>query len=66
MNEKNNTRVKDILRFLLKVILFVLILVLIFAVGLILGYSIIGNGGNPLDVFDLNMWSNILSFFIPN
>jgi len=66
MNEKNRSRVKDVLRFLLKVILFILILVLIFAIGLVLGYSIIGNGGNPLDVFDLDLWSNILNFFVPN
>lgn len=65
MNEENKARVKDVLRFLLKVLIFILALILVFALGLMLGYSIIGNGGNPLNVFNTDMWGNILSFFIP-
>lgn len=65
MNEENKTHVKDVLHFLLKVLIFILVLALVFAIGLMLGYSIIGNGGNPLNVFDPNMWGNILNFFLP-
>ncbi|MDN6195727.1 MAG: DNA-directed RNA polymerase subunit beta [Atopostipes suicloacalis] len=28
------------------------------------GYSILGDGGNPLDVFNRELWEHILSFVL--
>ncbi|MDN6162302.1 MAG: DNA-directed RNA polymerase subunit beta [Atopostipes sp.] len=50
--------------FILRFLLVVLVIVAAFVVGGMFGYSIIGDGGNPLDVFDQELWQHILSFFM--
>lgn len=54
--------VKSTLLFLLRVLLVVLLIVVAFAVGAMLGYSIIGDGSDPTDVFNPAMWEHILNF----
>lgn len=49
-------------KFLLRFLLVVLLIVVAFAVGAMFGYTIIGDGGNPLDIFDRVLWEHILGF----
>ncbi len=53
---------KNTLFFLLCSILVVLLIVIAFAVGAMLGYSILGDGSNPLEVFNPELWEHILNF----
>lgn len=53
---------KNTLFFLLRSILVVLLIVIAFAVGAMLGYSILGDGSNPLEVFNPELWEHILNF----
>ena len=48
------------LRFILMIGLIFLVL---FIFGLMLGYSFIGGGGNPLDVLNPSMWSQVIGKF---
>lgn len=48
--------------FLLRFLLVVLLIVVAFAVGAMLGYSIIGDGQDPTDIFNRELWEHILSF----
>lgn len=56
--------IQDILYFLLKVLIVILLIAIIFLIGAMLGYSIFGDGTNPLDVLNPQMWEHIFSFFI--
>lgn len=53
---------KKSLLFILRFLLVVLLIFIAFVVGGMFGYSILGDGGNPLDVFDRELWQHILSF----
>lgn len=53
---------KKTLLFILRFLLVVLLIFVAFVVGGMFGYSILGDGGNPLDVFDQELWQHILSF----
>lgn len=53
---------KSTLFYILRVLLVVLLIVVAFAVGAMLGYSIIGDGENPMDIFNRELWEHILSF----
>lgn len=55
---------KKSLLFLLRFLLVVLLIFIAFVVGGMLGYSIIGDGKNPLDIFDLELWEHVLSFVL--
>lgn len=48
--------------FLLRFLLVVLLILVAFAVGAMLGYSIIGDGADPMDIFNPDLWEHILSF----
>lgn len=48
--------------FMIRFLLVVLLIALAFAVGAMFGYSILGDGGNPLDVFNRELWEHIFSF----
>lgn len=48
--------------YLLRVLLVVLLIAVAFAVGAMLGYSVIGEGENPMDIFNRELWDHILSF----
>ncbi len=48
--------------FLLRFLLVVLLIAIAFAVGAMFGYTILGDGGNPLDIFNRELWEHILGF----
>lgn len=50
--------------FNLRFLLVVLLIVVAFVVGGMFGYSIIGDGGNPLDVFNRELWEHVISFVL--
>ncbi len=50
--------------FILRFLLVVLLIVVAFVVGGMFGYSIIGDGGNPLDVFNRELWEHVISFVL--
>lgn len=56
--------VKDICLFIIKVSIVILLIAAAFVVGVMLGYGVIGDGGDPMDVFDPTMWNHILNFFM--
>lgn len=62
MNWKNAS--KRSLLFILRFLLIVLLIFIAFVVGGMFGYSIIGDGGNPLDVFNRELWEHVLSFVL--
>lgn len=53
---------KKSMLFVLRFLLVVLLIFIAFVVGGMFGYSIIGDGGNPLDVFNRELWEHVLSF----
>ena len=54
--------VKSTLLFLLRFVLAVLLIAVAFAVGAMIGYSIIGDGSDPMEIFNPELWEHILSF----
>ena len=48
--------------FLLRFLLVVLLISIAFAVGAMFGYTILGDGQNPLDIFNRELWEYILGF----
>lgn len=62
MNWKNAS--KRSLLFILRFLLIVLLIFIAFVVGGMFGYSIIGDGGDPLDVFNRELWEHVLSFVL--
>lgn len=55
---------KKSLFFILRFLLVVFLIFIAFVVGGMFGYSILGDGGNPLDVFNRELWEHILSFVL--
>lgn len=53
---------KNSLLFIMRFLLITLLIATAFAVGSMFGYTILGNGGNPLDVFKPELWEHIMSF----
>ena len=47
---------------LLKILVVISLVIILFVVGTMIGYGLIGNG-NPMDVFDEKIWTNIMNFF---
>lgn len=58
------TVVRNICLYIIKVSIVILLVVAAFVIGVMLGYGVIGDGGNPMDVFDPDMWHHILNFFM--
>lgn len=54
--------IKKTLLFLLRFVLAVLLIVVAFAVGAMIGYSIIGDGSDPTEIFNPELWEHILGF----
>ncbi len=54
--------IKSTLLFLLRFVLAVLLIAVAFAVGAMIGYSIIGDGSDPMEIFNPELWGHILSF----
>ena len=55
---------KRSLLFILRFLLVLLLIFIAFVVGGMFGYSVIGDGGNPLDVFNRELWEHVLSFVL--
>ena len=53
---------KSIGIYLLKVVIVALLILLAFVVGAMIGYSLIGDGENPTDIFNPELWKYILNF----
>ena len=47
---------------LLRVLIFVIIAVILFALGLMVGYAVLGEGHNPFDIFSQEVWDKIFNF----
>lgn len=47
---------------LLRVLIFVIIAVILFALGLMVGYAVLGEGHNPFDIFLKEVWDKIFNF----
>ena len=47
---------------LLRVLIFVIIAVILFALGLMVGYAVLGEGHNPFDIFSTEVWDKIFNF----
>ncbi|MDN6194690.1 MAG: DNA-directed RNA polymerase subunit beta [Alkalibacterium gilvum] len=56
------TIAKDILIYILKVLVVILLVALAFIIGTMIGYSVIGEAGDPMDVFNPEIWQNILNY----
>lgn len=56
--------IKSTLLFLLRFLLVVLLIIVAFIVGAMLGYSIIGDGSDPMEIFNPELWEHILSFVL--
>lgn len=56
--------IQDILYFILKILIIILLVAITFLIGAMLGYSILGEGTNPLDVLNPQVWRHIFDFFI--
>lgn len=48
--------------FLLRVLFVVILAVLLFIIGLMIGYSVLGDGGNPFSIFSREVWQKIIDF----
>lgn len=53
---------KSTMFFLLRFVLVVLLVLVAFAVGGMLGYSILGDGADPMEVFNPELWKHIFNF----
>ena len=47
---------------LLRVLIFVIIAVILFALGLMVGYAVLGECHNPFDIFSKEVWDKIFNF----
>ncbi|WP_161878747.1 DNA-directed RNA polymerase subunit beta [Alkalibacterium sp. MB6] len=56
------TITKNIVFYILKVLLIILLIAAAFIGGTMLGYSVIGGAGDPMDVFNPELWQHILEF----
>ncbi|EXJ23009.1 hypothetical protein ADIAL_1632 [Alkalibacterium sp. AK22] len=56
------TILKDISFYILKILVVLLLIAVAFIAGAMLGYSVIGGAGEPMDVFNPELWQHILDF----
>ena len=54
---------KQMLFFVLKLLLIISLILIAFVVGTMVGYAVLG-GGNPKGVFDSKLWAHIFDYFI--
>ena len=47
---------------LLRVLIFVITAVTFFALGLVVGAAVLGEGHNPFDIFSKEVWDKIFNF----
>lgn len=53
---------KDVFFYILKVLVVLLLIAVAFIGGIMIGYSVIGGAGDPMDVFNPELWQHILDF----
>ena len=53
---------KNISFYLLRIFIVLLLILIAVSVGAMIGYSIIGDGDNPMDIFNPQLWQYILDF----
>ena len=44
---------------LLRILVFLLLALILFALGLMIGYAVLGEGKNPLDIFSKEIWDKL-------
>lgn len=54
--------VNNILIYIIKVLVVILLIAAAFIGGAMIGYSVIGEAGDPMDVFNPELWGHILEF----
>ena len=47
---------------LFRIVIFVVIALILFALGLMIGYAVLGEGSNPFGVFSKEVWDKIFNF----
>ena len=47
---------------LLRILVFLVIAIILFALGLMIGYAVLGEGKNPLDIFSKEICDKIFRF----
>ena len=50
------------LLFTARILVFIIIAIILFALGLMIGYAVLGEGKNPLDIFSKEIWDKIFKF----
>lgn len=60
MNKEDVAYVK---RQLLTILIIVILALILFAFGLMIGYSVVGNGKNPWAILHIDKWRELLSKF---
>lgn len=55
---------QDILYFILKILIVILLIAITFLIGAMLGYAVFGEGSNPLDVLNPQVWQHILDYIM--
>lgn len=53
---------KDVFFYILKILIVLLLIAVAFIGGAMIGYSVIGGAGDPMDVFNPELWQHILEF----
>ncbi|PRY82099.1 DNA-directed RNA polymerase subunit beta [Alkalibacterium olivapovliticus] len=53
---------KDVFFYILKILVVLLLIAAAFIEGAMLGYSVIGGAGDPMDVFNPELWQHVLDF----
>lgn len=46
----------------IRITLFLLLVLLLFVIGLMIGYSVLGDGGSPFAIFSGEVWQKIFEF----
>lgn len=55
--------IRSMFSFLFKVVLVLLLIVVMFVIGTMVGYGVIG-GGDPMAVFEPDIWDHLLGYFV--
>lgn len=46
----------------IRIVLFLFLACILFMIGLMIGYSVLGDGSNPFEIFSPNIWQRIIDF----
>lgn len=59
---EQTSALKKTVFFILKALLVIILILAAFIIGAMLGYSVIGDGVNPMDIFNKELWQHIFNF----